>query len=448
MTEPHNDDAVLDLPAPAALPPAVHARLRQRVFTQLAEPDHPRVGRVPIVVAAAVVLLAVGVTVLAQSLQGQHGLIGAAGAGTTSSPVPAFDPGVAQRDLDRCWSAIVRAHKTSGVPARSAWQVVFGRHNDPDQDVIAVSAGDQHLFCETTLTSVTVSDPNARPAYAGGSGTGSLLVTPAGTVAGVVDPNWQSMVITSVSPAGSSLVRTAVMDQGMFIEFSGLPTGTGARFTVRELDPGEGVEPNIPVGGESTPPSSGRPGTGESHVELNLPHAPAPLVSVQDRPTGVADRSSVNGKLLGQCIAKSDTAVADPQSWQPGASAQKGDQTVLMARNATHYAVCARLPGPNGQAYEFTVAAGIPDSGDGIESQTMAIATSVTDPTQLLVIGFANKAVKRVQLLSPNAAPAKVTPVNGTFAFFAKRPANHATPLTLRFLGGNGNLVQQNPVVS
>jgi hypothetical protein len=457
MNEQHNDETVLSLPAPAPLPPDVHDRLRHRVFAQLGAPERPRIGRVPLVVAAAVVLLAVGGSLLAQSLHGggQHTLVGPATTEQGVPPAPPLDPAVAGRDLDRCWSAIVTAHRTAGVPNRATWHAVFGRSGPNGQEVIAVSAQGKRLFCETTPTSVTVSDPNANPAYAGGSRTGSLLITPDGAVAGVVDPGWRAMVFTAVSPAGASTLDPVDINHGMFIQFSIFSTGQGSRFTVRELDPGEPMEPDIPVGGESRAPSAGQPGTGESHVEVELPRPAAPLVSVQDRSVGPVDRSSPNGLLLGRCIAKSDAIVPDPQSWQPGALVRKSDGTALVARNSTGFAVCLETPARPGSAggptYSFVLMSGgsgpAGGSAKGVRYQTIAFGQPAAGPAEVLVLGTVHSAVATVRLVSPDRAPVDMTPVNGTFAFATTERVNSGpSGATLRFLDADGKLIYQGPV--
>jgi hypothetical protein len=138
--------------------------------------------------------------------------------------------------------------------------------------------------------------------------------------------------------------------------------------------------------------------------------------------------------------------VPDPQTWQPGARAQHGNQTVLMTRDATDYAICVRLPVSGSPTYSFTVQPGGSKAADqpvnDIHYGTMALSTYLSDPSLMLIDGIVSKDVKQVQLLSPTAAPAQTVPVNGTFTFFAKR----ANPLTLRFLDGSGKLIHQGTV--
>jgi hypothetical protein len=454
MNEQHKEDPVLSLPASVPLPPDVHDRLRRRLFTQLREPDRARVRRGPLVVAAIVVLLAVGGALLTQSLHG-GGRPPVGPASTVHQPaVPPLDSGVAKRDMDRCWSAIVAAHRTDGVPNRSTWRAVFGRQGTGQQEVVAVSAQGRQLFCETTLTSVTVSDPNARPAYAGGSRTAALLLTPDGAVAGVVDPSWREMVFTAVSPSGASSLEQVHIDHGMFIEFSMFPTGQGARFTARELDPGEPMEPAIPPGGESRPPSPGQPGTGESHVELTLPRPVAPLVAVVDRPAGPVDRTSANGLLLQRCVDKADSPVPDPASWQPGALVRSTGGTALVARNSSDYALCSVAPAqpgvPGGETYSFRV---LSDGSTPADEPVKGVRFQMTsgldaDPAAVLVVGEVNSDVAKVVLVAPGRADMATAPVNGTFAFSTTRRTDilHPAPLTLRFLRADGSLIHESPV--
>jgi hypothetical protein len=170
------------------------------------------------------------------------------------------------------------------------------------------------LFCETTRTTVTVSDPNATPGYARGTSTAAMLVSADGGIGGVVGPDWRSMVFLTVAPSGASEQTEAFIKDGLFVAFTQMATGTKARFTVRQTEPGHPERP-IYEGDVSTPAGPGETVAGQSHPELNLPAPAAALVATTDRPIPDPDLSD-KGRFLAECIANSDSAVVDPQLWE------------------------------------------------------------------------------------------------------------------------------------
>ncbi len=102
-----------------------------------------------------------------------------------------LDIGLATSSMDRCWAALRAAGKTDRVPAREDWVPLFTQVQGTDS-VVAVAAAGKPMFCETTLTTVTVSDPDAAPAYEPGTRTGLLLHSATGLVGGIVDPAWET----------------------------------------------------------------------------------------------------------------------------------------------------------------------------------------------------------------------------------------------------------------
>jgi hypothetical protein len=65
--------------------------------------------------------------------------------------------------------------------------------------------GQVRLVCEATSTTVTLSDPDATPAYAPGSRTGLLLYTGTGLVAGVADPAWAKVELSMPDGLGVTM---------------------------------------------------------------------------------------------------------------------------------------------------------------------------------------------------------------------------------------------------
>ncbi|GHE84779.1 hypothetical protein GCM10017786_15740 [Amycolatopsis deserti] len=280
------------LPPRRELPPEVRERMRATVRAGMT----PRPGRA-LAAAAAVVLLVGGVLIGVQFLRPAAPV---AGAGVD----------------DRCWAAIESAGRTGQVPPRAEWQATGSRALGDDV-VTSYLAGGKPVFCETTATTVTVSDPGAAPASAPGSRTGLLLRTGTGLVAGVADPSWPRIELSLADGLGVT-VEPVTPRTGVFTAFTA-------------TDPATPLWAGMSVEGQTT-----RPGP-----RAELPPAPAPLVSVVDVP---GDRSSPAGRALGECLAALPEPLDGADGYQPGGMLDNGPYRVVLARSAEHTVACVTGP--------------------------------------------------------------------------------------------------------
>ncbi|SFP88075.1 hypothetical protein SAMN05421810_103716 [Amycolatopsis arida] len=154
------DDA--GLPPRRELPPQVADRIYASVRAGMPTPQRAR-SRAPLTVAAAVVLLAGG----------------AVAVNTGVDHVPAATEDTAT--LDRCWSAIEQSGRTAEFPDRGSWQQLFQEQLEATT-MTAIRAGTRTVFCETSLTTVSVSAPIDSLESEGDDRVRGLLTTPAGTV--------------------------------------------------------------------------------------------------------------------------------------------------------------------------------------------------------------------------------------------------------------------------
>lgn len=446
MTENWEDGVGFDLPAHAPLPPDVRDRLRAGVLDRLDEHDRSSSRRMPIAVAATVVALAATGAVIA------HNVDTGRAATAASQTDPSVNPVVAKADMDRCWSAIEKAGKSSAVPPRATWHVVLGRHNLDDQEVLGISGQGKVFFCDTTLTTVTVSDPSAATHYVAGSRTGALLVDPDGVIAGVVDPTWSKVVLRQETVTGAASFGPAVGSNGLFIQFGVFSTREDTtRFSVRGTYPGD---PYGTVGLTYLGPYSRHLATSDRYPYAALPRPATPLVSTVDRPTGAADRSSVSGQLLGACLAGADSPEVDAQSWQPGAVVHLVGATAVAAYNTRSFAVCFTDQGSTTTPVDSF--APVPRKAAAADSPLLALMNAtVNAPRQnnsqvsgpIVVAGRVSAAVAKVQLVYPDGSTVQATPTNSTFALAGNRPfegpvfAPHAS--VLRLLDRHGKVIYQ-----
>ena len=306
-------DGLRGLPPRRALPDNVRDRLRAEVRQGITKRRPTRVRYAA--AAAAVVVLAAGAVVATQAVRHQSV------AGPPPHPDPenrlTLDAKVATAALDRCWAAVRAAGKTDRVPPREEWVPLFTEVLAGDSVVAATAAG-KPMFCETTATTVTLSDPGATPAYVPGTRTGLLLHSPTGVVAGVVDAGSAHAFLGSRTEDGENMsqsIRSSPVT-GQFVAM----TRSALWTTTLTLE---------------TPPAPG--GT-------VLPTPPPWLVMAVDRPA-TADRTSPAGRALGECLALAEMEVVpDAEAYAPGPVLEADGYRVVLGRHDGRVVVCAAQP--------------------------------------------------------------------------------------------------------
>lgn len=299
----------LQLPARRELPPQVRRRLRATLHARFAREAGPR-GRM-LAVAAAVVLLVGGAALGPQLFRPRP----------AQMPVGAVHPETST--IDRCWMAAQTAGKANLLPDRAEWITTYTTALGDDV-VVAFTAGGKPMFCEATSTTVTLSDPDATPAYAPGSHTGLLLYTGTGLVAGVADPGWARVELSMRDGLGVT-VSDVNKATRQFSSFT-LTDPKTTRLWAERLDDGQKMR---------------------TWPRAELPPAPPPLFSVTDR-TG--DRSTPAGKALGACLAGLAQPPVDGNAYQPGALLEDGPYQVVLGRSTAHTVACTAEPDPNNPA--------------------------------------------------------------------------------------------------
>jgi hypothetical protein len=390
----------LRLPARRELPPEVHDRLRAAVTAGLARPTSRR-GRV-LAVAAAVALLVTGAAVCTQIARSRPGEV-PAGAATLSS-----------RTLDRCWAGVRSARKTDRVPARSDW-VTVSLAEQGDDIVVAFTAGGKPMFCETTSTTVTLSDPDAAPSYAPGSRTGLLLYTSTGLVAGVADPAWARVELSLRDGLGVSMSDVTKATR-QFSSFT-LTDPATTRLWAGRWDKGQ---------------------TTRSWPRAALPPAPAPLFSLVDRP---GERSSPAGKALGACLAGVAQPPADRDAYQPGAMLQDGPYRVVLGRAAGHTVACTAEPDPTNPAITSYQVYRDAFVGQSIPVRRLSVPGLSPDGAKVPFVGIVPPSGASMVADFAIGKPVNVAVVNGTFAVWlpaGAKPLSSDGTVWVRTLDGRG----------
>ncbi|SEF35899.1 hypothetical protein SAMN05421837_10956 [Amycolatopsis pretoriensis] len=363
----------LGLPPRRALPDDVRDRLRAEVRAGIGAPR--RTHRVWYAAAAAVLVLAAGAVVATKTFREQP----VAGPPPDPGNHLTLDPKVATAALDRCWAAVQAAGKTDRVPPRAEWVPLFTEVLQADAVVAATAAG-KPMFCETTETTVTVSDPAAAPAYAPGTHVGVLLHSATGTVAGIVDPGTAPGFLGSRTEGGENMsqsIRTSPVS-GQFVAM----TRTALWTTTLTVE---------------------TPGAPRAAV---LPQSPPWLVMSVDRPV-TAERTSPAGRALDECLNTAEEVTPDAAAYAPGPLLDTGDFRVVMGRRGDRVVVCETQP--DYQRPGRTKSRAFPGF---IGPQTQAARTLTVD-----TLGAAESGAPRGQSRHPFAAALPLTAAKATIDF-------------------------------
>ena len=107
---------------------------------------------------------------------------------------------------------------------------------------------------------------------------------------------------------------------------------------------------------------------------VDLPPAPAPLLSVTDRPDA-ADRTSPAGRALGDCLADADEVIPDAAAYRPGPLVAEDGYQVVLGRRGDRVIVCTREP--DYQRPGKTQARAYPDLGDNrqVPARVLSVGT-------------------------------------------------------------------------
>ncbi|WP_086853179.1 hypothetical protein, partial [Amycolatopsis kentuckyensis] len=173
------------------------------------------------------------------------------------------------------------------------------------------------MFCETTETTVTLSDPEATPAYAPGTRTGLLLHSATGMVGGILAPDGDGLFLDSRTEDGENQSQ-AIYFSPVTRQFIGVTRSNPARTTLTV--------------------------SRQTQSGATLPAPPPPLLSVVDRPV-TADRTSSAGRALGDCLAAAQVeAIPDAAAYEPGPLLQTEDYRVVLGRRGDRFVVCTTEP--------------------------------------------------------------------------------------------------------
>jgi hypothetical protein len=411
----------IQLPPRRPLPPGVRGRIRARALARPTSRRRSWSPRAPFAVAAGVVLLTAGAVIIGQSVTGGPGDAGHRFPPPTSTSASASRPldlGAANAQLDRCWAAIQQDGKQNRYPDRTRWRAVASADYQWARLTAAFADG-LPLFCQTTVTTVRVSEPTATPAYVTGSRTAALFMSPEGIVAGVRDPSWAGVGIftgDTTSTLGSS---SDLLPSGLFV---GIVRQRIRDTTKIEVDHWQEDRDRA-----------------EHPERLPLPRPAPPLFRV-DRPAPAKDRISDRGRWLKQCLDNSESPVVDADMWEPGAWATAGGVRYMVIRAGQWFGYCFTDSTRSGFALTLD---GANDVGKNRPEMIPGVISF--HPGEEFLGGAAPDAVATLEVVPHNRPPVPADMWNSTFvAVLIEAP--DSTDL-LRAFDDAGNKLYEGPLL-
>lgn len=397
MTDP------FDLPE-RELPEHVRRAALRRIMTEINhEPPRRKRGLAPLLIAASVVILMAGATVVTTAVLGnKDNKVSTAGphsATHTTSPSGShaengFDLFNAQRD----WSTGAEMGRCAEADNRgnSTWTPLL-RVSQHTLVALLYRVGNDLVFCQLTPRTVTAKSVPYPAPPTGGLPARIMFVTAEGTYAGVTAPGIDNLVINTSNPL---IGEPAAIGNGVFI----LPNGFNRTDTMT-------------LRGFTMP-------------DVQAADVPQPLPTSQRSGDQRGDRTSDAGKRLGGCLSAANPPIPDADWYGPGASVVVDGQ---------HWAQVGLLD--NSMVWCST------DSNNPVNYLPMAPTThaiqwapvSKISPTDVgaQFVGYAvNAAAATVTVQAPGQEAATATVVNRTFIVTGTGPLVGGSTVVVKDSGG------------
>ncbi|MGW0517212.1 hypothetical protein [Crossiella sp. NPDC003009] len=412
-------DDKFELPPRRELPEDIKDRMRATVRMRMDDPQFEPEGRGRrfVAAAAAILVVAVGAAVVVQSVQDDHSANDPKE--TTTSPNPtegyqSWNQGMADRSLvDRCWRAAIASPQADRYPSRREEWMGGRQMNWGQVQQVGLRLGQRVAACELSETTVWLSEPQTPLAPDDPTPIRLMMLTPnGGSAVNVRDGVGKTIVGVDQSARGGEVAALEPYDV-----FYGVRVGEP-----RQLPRGAKVHVGTQKAGEQY-----------RFDDVQYPDPQGPLVTVLDRPLPPAERTSVAGRKLAECITNERTRHFTPlvgaELLVPGAYTEYQSPTgkkqwAVVARYKNQMATCAW--NQRSGDYRLGLNRAFDDvrpplnefvgySGQLTVESDKPLAQDGTDAVHAGFTGEVSERVAELSLALPNGTPLRVTLKNGTF---------------------------------
>ncbi|WHT17053.1 hypothetical protein N8J89_28505 [Crossiella sp. CA-258035] len=412
-------DDKFELPPRRELPEDIKDRMRATVRMRMDDPQFEPEGRGRrfLAAAAAILVVAVGAAVVVQSVQDDHAANDAKETTTSPNPTEGFQSGnqaMADRSLvDRCWRAAMASPQAERYPKRREEWMGGRQMNWGQVRQIGLRLGQQVAACELSETTVWLSEPQTPLAPDDPTPIRLMMLTPnGGSAVNVRDGVGKTVVGVDQSARGGTVAALEPFDV-----FYGVRVG----------------EPRQLPGGAKVHVGTQKPGEQYRFNDVEYPNPQGPLVTVLDRPLPPAERTSVAGKKLAECITNERTKhfrpLVDAELLVPGAyteyqGAAGKKQWAVTARYKDHITTCAWNSRTGDYRMGINFAFGVPeDTVNQVVSYSGQLpvdpgkrpADDGSDERHAGFTGAVSEQVAELSMTLHNGTPLRVTLKNGTF---------------------------------
>ncbi|PPK69860.1 hypothetical protein V5P93_006500 [Actinokineospora auranticolor] len=386
----------IEIPAAREVPDVVRARVHVQVFRQIQEPPKRRYA-LPVAAGVVAAALAVGLVAVVGS---DSGTTPASGKRETAQPAAPSEADAANADLDRCWSGLRGTPFAGQLPPRERVVPVL-RVSQLQVNVVAARVDGKPIFCETTPKGVRLSKLDAQPSMVTGTGTGTLLVSPNGTIAGVLDPTWADPYL-SVTSRSKNTIREAVKHKdGLFIFRSALST-INSTITVQPTPDG---------------------------LALPVPYPPDPGFSI-------TSQARYPSPELTECARKAtdSTTVVDSDSWDAAATVRAGGDRIILATNSGGVAACV-------EQQSYTDFYAMPEP----ERRPMLLGIIPSIGGKPLLTGVIPLGGRSAELILPGGGTIQANTARGTYAALLESNIDPRA-MTLRVRDNSEKVIYEGPL--
>lgn len=400
-----------------ALPEHVRQQALRRIKTEIgdARPRRRKTGLAPLLIAASVVALMAGATIVTSTLSSTKDNKALTGSPTSAHPTTTTsgDNGFGFYGAQLNWASGDDSTRCAGTLHQGGSWTPLLRVSRNLMTVLVYHLDDTIVFCQLTKEQVTVKQLPFPNPPTGQLPAELMFTTPDGTYAGVIAPGVNDLVITAGSPA---IGEPAALGNGVFI----LPN------SYRPTD-------HITVHGAALP----------DYIvpKADLPQ-PTPVTKTGSDPK--ADRTSPAGQRMPACLNAANPPMADADWWQPGAYLSVDSKHAIQLGILDGRVMACQqdedVVTVDGPLDYFTYV------GGGTEITAKLSGSNLSPPGEYFVGHTIDAKAKTATLSVAGESDVTGTITNNTFVLYRPHPGTPNLQGTVKVKDASGAVIDQIPI--